>query len=130
MLRYLEAGGRTKAIAAARASAKVRMARVFRWYFAYSSRIAFSGSTGDQANYQVHTGPALGAFNQWVKGTPLEPWTQRHVHTIALALMNATVRSLRAGYGRVLGEAPDAAIVPPPLAPIEFISDRIERRMG
>jgi len=30
-------------------------------------------------DYQVHTGPALGAFNQWVKGTSLEDWRKRQI---------------------------------------------------
>ncbi|MGG1946947.1 PfaD family polyunsaturated fatty acid/polyketide biosynthesis protein [Trinickia sp. NRRL B-1857] len=129
-VRYLEAGGRTKAIASARASPKLRMARVFRWYFAYSSRLALSGSTQDQANFQVHTGPALGAFNQWVKGTPLEDWRQRHVDTIALALMNATARYLRAGYERLFGESTEGGPAFEQAMPVEWMTDRIERRVG
>jgi trans-AT polyketide synthase/acyltransferase/oxidoreductase domain-containing protein len=129
-VRYLEAGGRAKAIALARASPKARMARVFRWYFAYSSRLALNGSTQDQANFQVHTGPALGAFNQWVKGTSLEAWTQRHVDTIALALMNATAGYLRAGYERLFRESTDAGLAFKQAAPAELITDRIEGRAG
>jgi trans-AT polyketide synthase/acyltransferase/oxidoreductase domain-containing protein len=97
-LRHLHAGGRARDIALALANPKVRMAHVFRWYFAYSTGLAFSGSSEDLVNYQVHTGPALGAFNQWVKGTDLEPWAKRHVDSIAVALMNATAQYLRAGF--------------------------------
>jgi trans-AT polyketide synthase/acyltransferase/oxidoreductase domain-containing protein len=102
-LGYLKAKGRDKDIALAQANPKIRMARVFRWYFAYSARLAFSGSEEDLVNYQVHTGPALGAFNQWVKDTPLEPWTKRHVDEIAIALMNAAAQHLRSGYEQFLG---------------------------
>jgi trans-AT polyketide synthase, acyltransferase and oxidoreductase domains len=63
-----------------------RMALVFRWYFDHAMGLALSGEP-DKANYQVLCGPALGAFNQWVKGTPLEPWRQRHVDVIADAVM-------------------------------------------
>ncbi|PYV42946.1 MAG: hypothetical protein DMG06_12350 [Acidobacteria bacterium] len=35
-------------------------------------------------------GPALGAFNQWVKGTELESWRPRHVDQIAEKLMKET----------------------------------------
>ncbi|KVM65567.1 2-nitropropane dioxygenase [Burkholderia gladioli] len=105
-LRYLDERGRHKLKARALSDPKVRMARVFRWYFAYSSRLAFSGSTEDQVNYQVHTGPALGAFNQWVKGSPLESWRARHVDEIGMALMRAAARHLRAGYARALDAAP------------------------
>ena len=102
-LGYLKAKGREKDIALAQANPKIRMARVFRWYFAYSTQLAFSGSAEDLVNYQVHTGPALGAFNQWVKGTTLEPWTERHVDEIAIALMDAAAQHLRSGYERSLG---------------------------
>jgi trans-AT polyketide synthase/acyltransferase/oxidoreductase domain-containing protein len=94
-LRYLKAAGRDKDIAQAQANPKVRMARVFRWYFMYSTQLSFSNSPDDLVNYQVQTGPALGAFNQWVKGTELEPWQQRHVDKIALTLLESTVRHLR-----------------------------------
>ena len=32
----------------------------------------------------------MGAFNQWVKGTDLEPWRNRRVAVIAERLMHAT----------------------------------------
>ena len=102
-LGYLKAKGREKDIALTQANPKIRMARVFRFYFAYSVQLAFSGSAEDLVNYQVHTGPALGAFNQWVKGTALEPWTERHVDDIAIALMDAAAQHLRLGYERSLG---------------------------
>ena len=101
-LRYLQSHGRTKDIALAHGNPKIRMARVFRWYFGYSTQLAFSGSTDDLANYQVHTGPALGAFNQWVKGTGLEDWRHRHVDAIALALLEATAQQLRGEHWELL----------------------------
>lgn len=73
-------------LAAAEQSPKRKMALVFRWYFAHTTRLALTG--GDQvSDYQVHCGPALGAFNQWVMGTPLEDWRQRRVADIAEAIM-------------------------------------------
>ncbi len=98
--RHLQSRGRTQDLAKAQINPKYRMALVFRWYFAYSTRLAFSGSPEDQVNYQVHTGPALGAFNQWVKGTPLESWEQRHVDEIGIKLMNATAQQMRSHYER------------------------------
>ncbi len=64
-----------------------KMALIFRWYFGYSTRLALSGDSGSKVDYQVHCGPALGAFNQWVKGTPLESWKNRHVDEIAEKIM-------------------------------------------
>ncbi|HDR9511996.1 [acyl-carrier-protein] S-malonyltransferase [Burkholderia cepacia] len=101
-LHYLQAQGRAKDIALAQSNPKVRMARVFRWYFRYSTELAFSGSADDRVNYQVHTGPALGAFNQWVRGTEWEPWNKRHVDAIAIALMDATAQHQQTSYTQFL----------------------------
>ena len=87
-------------IAKAEANAKHKMALVFRWYFAYSTRVAIEGKGEDRVNYQIHTGPALGSFNQWVKGTELEPWTKRHVDHIAFKLMDATAEHLTRSFSR------------------------------
>jgi trans-AT polyketide synthase/acyltransferase/oxidoreductase domain-containing protein len=64
-----------------------RMALVFRWYFRYSTEAALHGDPAEQVNYQVHCGPAMGAFNRWVKGTDLADWRARHVDVIAERLM-------------------------------------------
>jgi trans-AT polyketide synthase/acyltransferase/oxidoreductase domain-containing protein len=37
---------------------------IFRWYFFYSTKIALQRDTANYLDYQVHTGPALSAFNQ------------------------------------------------------------------
>lgn len=66
---------------------KHKMLLVFKWYFRYSSRIALSGDCDSIVDYQVHTGPALGSFNQWVKGTSLESWRNRHVDHIAKKIL-------------------------------------------
>lgn len=81
-------------IAKAEKNPKHKMALLFRWYFGYSTRLAISGDTKLKVDYQIHTGPALGAFNQWVKGTELENWRNRHVDEIGLKLMQATVELL------------------------------------
>lgn len=72
------------------ANPKKKMSAIFRWYFVRTSRLALTGDKECKVDYQVHTGPALGAFNQWVKGTRLENWRQRHVDEIARALMSGT----------------------------------------
>lgn len=73
---------------------KAKMALTFRWYFKYSSQIAFTGKEENIVDYQIHTGPALGAFNQWVKGTSLEYWQNRHVDKIAEKMMIETAHLL------------------------------------
>jgi trans-AT polyketide synthase/acyltransferase/oxidoreductase domain-containing protein len=82
------------------ANAKHKMALVFRWYFAYCTRIAMEGKGDDRVNYQIQTGPALGSFNRWVKGTELEPWTRRHVDHIAVKIMDATAEHLTRSFAR------------------------------
>ncbi|GAA3452371.1 ACP S-malonyltransferase [Dactylosporangium matsuzakiense] len=78
-------------------SPKARMALVFRWYFVHSTRLALAGEPGvpgGTVNYQIHCGPALGAFNRLVAGTPLHDWRQRHVDTIADLLMDGAAQLL------------------------------------
>jgi trans-AT polyketide synthase/acyltransferase/oxidoreductase domain-containing protein len=87
---YLLSQGQGSEISKADSNPKHKMALVFRWYFAYSTRIAMKGDVQDRVNYQVHTGPALGAFNQWVKGTPLESWKHRHADEIGIRLLTET----------------------------------------
>ncbi|TCV93444.1 trans-AT polyketide synthase/acyltransferase/oxidoreductase domain-containing protein [Luteibacter rhizovicinus] len=89
-------------IVKADANAKHKMALVFRWYFAYCTRIAMEGKGDDRVNYQIQTGPALGSFNQWVKGTELEQWTKRHVDHIAIKIMDATAEHLTRSFARFL----------------------------
>lgn len=81
-------------IAKAEASPKHKMALVFRWYFARTNQLALEGCTASKVDYQIHCGPALGAFNQWIKGTPLEDWRNRHVDEIGPKLMAAAAEVL------------------------------------
>lgn len=69
---------------------KAKMALLFKWYFTYSTELALRGDRDSKVDYQVYCGPALGAFNQWVQGTLLEHWQQRHVDQIADKLMKET----------------------------------------
>ena len=82
---------------------KHKMALIFRWYFGLSSRLALSGDRSRQVDFQVHCGPALGAFNQWVKGTELEPWQNRHVDQIAIKLMEETAELLMKRFNELTG---------------------------
>jgi trans-AT polyketide synthase/acyltransferase/oxidoreductase domain-containing protein len=81
---------------------KQKMALIFRWYFIQTSRLALRGAEDRKSDYQVHCGPALGAFNAWVKGTPLEQWRNRHVDTMAEMLMTGAAQVLDHQYRRFL----------------------------
>ena len=92
---YLAGQGRHIDIEKAEKNPKQKMASIFRWYFHYSSKIALEGNKEDTVNFQVQTGPALGAFNQWVMGTGLENWRNRHVDKIAVMLLEGAAELLR-----------------------------------
>jgi trans-AT polyketide synthase/acyltransferase/oxidoreductase domain-containing protein len=77
---------------------KQKMALIFRWYFIHTVRLALNGSTEQLVDYQIHCGPAMGAFNQWVKGTSLESWRNRHVADIADQIMIQTAKLLNEQY--------------------------------
>ena len=81
---------------------KQKMAFVFRWYFHYANRLALEGAEENRVDFQVCCGPALGAFNQWVKGTELENWRNRHVDEIAAKLLHETAELLAERFNRFL----------------------------
>jgi trans-AT polyketide synthase/acyltransferase/oxidoreductase domain-containing protein len=79
------------------------MAAIFRWYFVHSTRLAMSGSDVQKVDYQVHSGPALGAFNAWVHGTTLQDWRERRVADIAERLMTGAAELLSQRFGHWAG---------------------------
>lgn len=85
---------------------KHKMALVFRRYFKNASRWALDGDTAHKVDFQIHCGPALGAFNQWVAGTKLESWRNRHVDDIALKLLDATASVLNDRFAVLTGGRP------------------------
>lgn len=91
---------------------KHKMAMVFKWYFGYSSRLALNGSAESTVDYQIHCGPALGAFNQWVKGTELENWRNRHVDEIGERLMCATAELINRKFASLLLPAEGKTLAP------------------
>jgi PfaD family protein len=89
---------------------KHRMALVFRWYLGLSSHWAIEGNPERQLDYQIWCGPAMGAFNDWVKGSFLEAPENRSVVQIALNLLEGAAVLTRAQQLRVLGApVPEAA---------------------
>jgi trans-AT polyketide synthase, acyltransferase and oxidoreductase domains len=82
---------------------KQKMAAIFKWYFVHSARMARDGNEEERLDYQIHSGPALGAFNQWVKGTSLEAWRNRYVADIAVRIMNGAADMLLNRAGALAG---------------------------
>ncbi|MEO0561029.1 MAG: PfaD family polyunsaturated fatty acid/polyketide biosynthesis protein [Chloroflexota bacterium] len=82
-----------------------KMALIFRWYLGQSSSWATKGVASRQADYQIWCGPAMGAFNRWVAGTPLEQPENRKVAYVANALMEGAAYLQRLQFLRVQGLA-------------------------
>jgi trans-AT polyketide synthase/acyltransferase/oxidoreductase domain-containing protein len=87
-------------LAKAEQQPKQKMALVFRWYFGLSTRVAMAGDQDYKVDFQIQTGPAMGAFNQWVKGTGLESWRGRHVDVIGMKLMDQTAQYIEQQMAR------------------------------
>src|SRR5579883_2548942 len=66
---------------------KIKMAAIFRWYLGLSSRWAQSGEQGREVDYQIWCGPAMGSFNDWVRGSYLADPNNRHVVDVANHIM-------------------------------------------
>jgi PfaD family protein len=90
-------------VAKAEADPKHLMALVFRWYLGQSSRWANAGIADRKLDYQVWCGPAMGAFNEWAKGSFLEQPANRQVVTVALNLLYGAALTLRQNQLRSQG---------------------------
>ncbi len=66
---------------------KLKMALIFRWYLGLSSRWSSSGEKGREVDYQIWCGPAMGGFNDWVRGTYLTEPNNRKVVDVANHIM-------------------------------------------
>jgi trans-AT polyketide synthase/acyltransferase/oxidoreductase domain-containing protein len=54
-------------------------------------------------NFRVHSGPALGAFNAAVRGTPLANWRGRRVADVAALIMTDAAATLDRARKRIGG---------------------------
>ena len=87
----------------AEADPKHRMALVFRWYLGKASKWAIDGEASRRADYQIWSGPAMGAFNRWAAGSFLAEPKNRSVVQIALNLLEGAAVITRAGQLRSFG---------------------------
>ncbi len=76
------------------------MALVFRSYLGRASRWATDGDASRALDYQIWCGPAMGAFNEWTRGTFLADPAARRVVLIAKNIMHSAavitrIQSLR-----------------------------------
>ena len=74
-------------IVTAERNPKHKMALVFRSYLGQSSHWANKGVADRKIDYQVWCGPAMAAFNDWVKGSPIDALPERRAAVVALNLL-------------------------------------------
>ena len=82
---------------------KRKMALIFRWYLGLSSNWANSGNPDRTSDYQIWCGPAMGAFNDWVKGTHLENYENRNAPEVAENIMQGAAYLYRINALKVQG---------------------------
>ena len=92
-----------KQIERAEKDAHHRLALVFRAYLGKSSKWANAGDASRQMDFQIWCGPAIGAFNQWTRGSLLEKPENRECVTVALNLLLGAAVVLRANWIRLQG---------------------------
>jgi PfaD family protein len=92
---------------------KHKMALVFRAYLGLSSRWAIDGNDERAADFQIWCGPAMGAFNAWVRGSFLEAPAARTAVQVARNLLEGAAVLTRAQQLRSYG-------LPVPAAAFEF----------
>lgn len=103
---YLLARGRGNDVALAESTPKKKLLHIFKAYFGLTTHNALHGIAEARVNFQVHTGPALGAFNRWAKGTRLSSWRDRHVDDLAFAIMAGAEEFTARRFAR----SPDARV--------------------
>lgn len=100
---------------------KHKMALVFRSYLGRSSDWANKGEPTRKADYQIWCGPAMGAFNEWARGSFLEMPENRSVVTVANNLMLGAAVLTRMNWLRSQGFAiPQTAACYRPLESVEI----------
>ena len=101
------------------------MALVFRWYLGQSSHWANAGEPTRAVDYQVWCGPAMAAFNDWVRGSFLEHPENRRVATVALNILLGAAVLARARC--LSGQGVSIPAGTPRLVPLELaeLEDRL-----
>ena len=82
---------------------KLKMALIFRWYLGLSSRWSNSGEKGREIDYQIWCGPAMGSFNNWIKGSYLADLNNRRVLDVANQIMTGVVFLYRTQVLKIQG---------------------------
>jgi trans-AT polyketide synthase/acyltransferase/oxidoreductase domain-containing protein len=100
---------------------KHKMALVFRSYLGLSSRWANAGESARVLDYQIWCGPAMGAFNEWTRGTFLAQPENRRAALVGLNLLYGAAVQLRLHGLRLQGVCvPAGGSLCPPLTEDEL----------
>lgn len=94
-----------KQIELAERDPKHLMALVFRWYLGQSSRWANRGESSRRVDYQIWCGPAMGAFNEWVRDSIYAQPERRRVADLALNILFGAAVLMRVNQLRTCGAA-------------------------
>lgn len=97
-----------KQIARAEQDPKHKMALIFRSYLGQASIWANRGEASRKIDYQIWCGPAMGAFNEWVRGSFLDDPKRREA-----ALVNLNILHGAAVVHRCTSLASQGISVPP-----------------
>lgn len=82
---------------------KYKMALIFRWYLGHSAVWANQGVPDRKLDYQIWCGPAMGAFNEWAKGSFLEKVEHRRVVLVAMNILFGAAALTRANQLKLQG---------------------------
>ena len=77
-----------KQIARAEQDPKHKMALIFRSYLGQASLWANRGEASRKIDFQIWCGPAMGAFNEWVRGTFLDDPKRREAGLVNLNILH------------------------------------------
>ena len=82
---------------------KHKLALVFRSYLGRSSGWANDGVEDRRLDFQIWCGPAMGAFNEWARGSHLADWRERRVVPVAKNLLAGAAYLTRVAALRAQG---------------------------
>ncbi|MCK5861991.1 MAG: PfaD family polyunsaturated fatty acid/polyketide biosynthesis protein [Candidatus Hydrogenedentes bacterium] len=82
---------------------KHKLALICRWYLGSAVQWATSGEEERKSDFQVWCGPAMGAFNDWTRGSYLEEPANRKVAVVALQMLHSATLLLRIQALRMQG---------------------------
>jgi trans-AT polyketide synthase, acyltransferase and oxidoreductase domains len=109
---------------------KHKMSLVFRSYLGQSSNWANSGNPSRKIDYQIWCGPAIGAFNQWVKGSFLEKPENRTTVGVAMNLLCGASVATRVSWLRNQGVVLPAGIGAFSPMPLQDLLELLDESAG